>query len=512
MLIRWKQSSINLPINPETTPVDLIFSAANILNHVPNPSAAIILESYTQLGLERRIRRYEHIRDIMNSWDRDTQNALIIQQSDSPNHDFDLEESSVPREQPKDVTVYMYHSRKPGKWEKRYITLMSTGQIFIAKKKDAKASDKDIITICHLTDFDIYTPTTQQIRKNIRPPKKHCYAVKSQQKPSMFLNTEKFVHFFSTDDANVAGEWYDACQQWRSWYLIHMMGEGQKKAAAKRQTLLIPDVRTASGVKARGHKIHVSVDEDPYTIGTFKPLMDLSRFENPDPDSDGNEEDENRPRQIPFHLRNASPNPEPSSRRERYPPPVSYPRHLYPASGNEPIESSSMDSSTFAPTSLLGRTYSQRQRIQKEREAAADNDGPFVAGPSLLNSGPADSLRPKTGMPTSAGGPFQSPHKRTPSSATRRPTTSAGTGVHRSVTQKSSISRPAAGLEASRPRAGTVSKPLVDLTPQFKEAPQWSKEGKGHGVAPPKGVPLVEVATGPQGPELPGVPVLFRRE
>ena len=68
---------------------------------------------------------------------------------------------------------------------------------------------------------------------------------------------------------------------------------------------------------------------------------------------------------------------------------------------------------------------------------------------------------------------------------------------------------------SSRPRAGTATRPLVDLTPQFKEAPQWSKEGKGHGVAAPKGVPLVEAATGPlgQGPtEMLGVPTIFRRE
>jgi hypothetical protein len=276
--------------------------------------------------------------------------------------------------------------------------------------------------------------------------------------------------------------------------------------------LLIPDFKTPSGAKARGHKIHVSVDEDPYTIGTFRPLMDLSRFESGDFDLDEGEETDIKPRQVPFHLRNGSLNPEPSPRRERNGPPVSFPHRLFPASGNEPIDESSTDSSTFAPTSLLGRTYSQRQRLQKEREAAANSDGPFITGPSLLNSVPTDSLRPKTGIPQSSDAPPQGLHHRTPSSATRRPTTAAGAGVHRSATHKHSPSKTGLGTEATRGRAGTVTKPLVDLTPQFKEAPQWSREGKGHGVAPPKGVPLVEVATGPQGPEMSGVPVLFRRE
>lgn len=461
------------------------------------PSASILLESYTKLGLERRIRRYEHIRDIMNSWDRDTQNALVIQASDSPNHDFDLDASSVLRVQPNDVTVYMYHSQKPGKWNKRYITLDSTGQIFISKKKNTKVTDKDISTLCHLTDFDIYAPTTDEIRKNLRPPKKYCYAVKSQQKTNMFLNTEKFVHFFSTDDYDMANKWYDACQQWRSWYLVNIKGEGTGNAAAKVRTVKVPVVRTTSGSTAvASHKVKISVDENPYTIGSFKPLMDLKRFESADPDPADSAED-NKPRQIPFHLRNsmAMP-PEPLTRRDRHPP-VSY--RLTPSASNNPI-----DASTFASTGLLGRTYSQRQRAQKERDLA-QQEGPFVPGPSLLNA--TDTTRPKTGIDHSKSAEYlsalspslplaQGSHQRTSSSATRaRPRTSAGSG---------------AGLPKL---TGSPAKPLVDLTPKFVEAPQWSREGKGHGVAAPMGVPLVEVATGPQGPHVEvGGGVLFRRE
>ncbi|TVY37328.1 hypothetical protein LSUB1_G004752, partial [Lachnellula subtilissima] len=262
VLIRCKQSSINLPITPETTPVDITFSAANIMTQNVNPSTAILLESYTQLGLERRIRKYEHVRDIMNSWDRDTQNALLLQDSDSPNHDYDLEASAAPKEAPPDVTVYMYHSQKPHRWNKRYITLLSSGQIFVSKKPRIKTSDKDTNNICHLSDFDIYTSTPQYTRKSLKPPKKHCYAIKSQQKTTMFLSTENFVHYFSTDDSSQANIWYSAVQRWRSWYLVTRMGEGARKLKPK------PSKPT--------HTIRPStstfVDENPYTIGSFAPL------------------------------------------------------------------------------------------------------------------------------------------------------------------------------------------------------------------------------------------------
>jgi PH domain len=406
----------------------------------------------------------------MNSWDRDTQNSLIIQASDSPNHDKDLEAFAVPKEQPADVTVYLYHSQKPGKWSKRYITLLSTGQIFLSKKAGSKVSDKDIVTICHLTDFDIYTPTPQQLRKSIKPPKKYCHAVKSQQRTAMFLNTDNFVHFFSTDDPGLADKWYDTVQQWRSWYLVHMMGEGLKKVpASKLQTMVVaPEVRARSGsTLVRAHKVKVSVDESPYTIGSFKPLLDLSRFESLSPDREENrdeEEGEDRPRQIPFHLRNAQ---SPQQRRERHPPPVSLTRHNLPASGNEPITLLSPDD-TFSPTGLLGQTYSDRQRAQKERESSSQsNDGPFVPGPSLLNNAALlESARPRTGVDNGHERVFG----RSMSMKNQRPDASAG------------------------PHHGSL-KPLIDLSPKIAEAQQWSRYGKGRGVAAPTGVPLVEAAT-----------------
>jgi hypothetical protein len=196
--------------------------------------------------------------------------------------------------------------------------------------------------------------------------------------------------------------------------------------------------------------------------------MNLDRFGSLDENYDSDEE--NRPRQIPFHLRNSvSLSPLPDRREsKRHPPPVSY--RLPPEAEEE-----------FSSSGLLGRTYSQRQRIQKEKEAAANvPQGPFVDGPSLLNGG---------GMG----------HRRTlsmKSTRTKRPETSAGQGV---------------GLQ--RGPSQMKPKPLLDFTPQFKEAPQWDKTGKGHGVAPPEGVPLVEAATTPES-GLADIPkaTVFRRD
>jgi len=384
----------------------------------------------------------------MNSWDRDTQNALVLQKSDAPKFDIDLE--SVPLKAPAGVTVHMHHSQRPNRWNKRYITILSSGQVIMSKKSESKMTDKDVVSLCHLSDFDIYSPTATQLGK-LKPPKEFCYAVKSQQKTTMFMNTENFVHFFSTDDESTAQRLYDTVQRWRSWYLVHKMGDGKKKGK-KSEDLTDTQTGTKTGP---GHKGRRSVDDNEYVIGSSKPMRNRNRF-----GSEGDEydsEEENRPRQIPFHLRNSiliSPSAAKLDEK-RHPPPVSY--RLPPEAEEE-----------FAATSLLGRSYSQRLKAQKEREAQAQPSGPFVDGPSLLNGG---------------------------------------------IPQRSQSTRKARP-EPVEPGTGGLGghKPLLDFTPQFKEAPQWDKSGKGRGVVPPSGVPLVEAATTPDfGLDLPQT-TLFRRD
>lgn len=456
VLVRYKQSSVNLPVNPETTPREIIYSAANFMTQNIIPSTAILVESYTQLGLERRVRRYEHVRDVMNSWDRDTQNAFLIQNSDTPRFDTDLELSGVPKEHPVDVTVYMYHSQKPGTWVKRHITILSTGQVFIHKKSNAKLGDKNTIAICHLSDFDIYTPTSQQTRKVLKPPKKHCYAVKSQQKTAVFLSTENFVHFFSTDDESIAESFYSAVQRWRSWYLVNRMGSG-KKAPTKK-----PSSNPGKNNFGSALLPSTSDDAEPYMIGTFSSLGLEDYKSGSESEGDFDSQDEERPRQVPFHLRNSVLLSDKEARavmREsrRHPPVVNY---RLPES----------DDGEFNSSGLLGRTYTTRQQKAKENERT-QTSAPFTEGQNLLNR-----------------------------------------ETSRTMSMKSQSNGNGGGLARSNSRA--KPKPLLDFTPQFKEAPQWDKTGKGHGVAPIAGVPLVEVATTPDNPLQDSLPkaTVFRRE
>ncbi|EXJ78409.1 hypothetical protein A1O1_08809 [Capronia coronata CBS 617.96] len=232
--IQHRTTSITLPVTPSTTTKDILKSASMTMSEQVDPRTAVLLESYSQLGLERPLRRYERIRDVMNSWDNDNQNRLFLVAEDEYAAQG-LGFGDAPRQQPAATTVQIYHSHKPGRWDKRWVRLREDGQMTISKKENGL----DSTNICHLSDFDVYTPTASQMKK-LKPPKKLCFAFKSQAKSSMFLSGANFVHFFCTKDKATADKWYQAVHSWRSWYLVNMLGEGQhtpSEPAISRQQL-----------------------------------------------------------------------------------------------------------------------------------------------------------------------------------------------------------------------------------------------------------------------------------
>jgi hypothetical protein len=376
-----------------------------------------------------------------------------------------LDIETVPSQQPRDVTFYLYHSQRPGKWDKRYVTLHSDGQVVVSKK-----SGQELTNICHLSDFDIYSPTRRQLSKKIRPPKKICFAVKSQQKSSMFLSTENFAHFFSTNDEDLAQNWYDAVHKWRSWYLVHVLGEGQlDNRNAPEASNVGPGDPSGSQ-----HQRTVSTASTPYILGSFKPLLNFDSFDNHRGSAEislpSNSADGPNSREI-YSRRKTG--------RDHAPPPTSFPKRLVEtesiASKINPEKAASSDeddASVFAPSGLLGRTYSQRQKVQREREEQLSKqnmaDAPTFSHGLLGNSNSNAPTGSSSDLPTSRTDTMHS----TPVADLNSP----GLGRSMSIRQK--------------------PKPLIDLTPVYQEPPQHVR--KGHRLKVEPGVPLVDIATGPE--------------
>ncbi|KAM0333008.1 hypothetical protein ACHAQA_001665 [Verticillium albo-atrum] len=382
--IRCMQSSISLPVTPDTSPVDLLFSSANLMSHQIDPQTSIVVECYFSFGLERPLRRYERIRDVLNSWERDVQHSLMIIPGGAADLSSDLNIESVPRSldaPPGFVNFPMNQSQRPGRWNKRLVTLLETGQVYAHKKPDAKLSDKDSTALCNLSDFDIYQVTEKDMLKRLKAPKKHVFAIKSQQKNSVFLNTENFIHFFSTDDTTTARKLHKSIQEWRSWYLVNKKVDLVKKEKALQMAHDNLDMTKPAGIVRSGtHRLKVSVDETPYTIGKFEPLLDMNRFDKPLEEfgKDFLPEKPAEKQRAPAPTQRTKETPK--ATRQAITSPLHSPRS--PISPPQRIDPFARDDE-FKSNGLLGKGYEGRKQQAELAERTSDEqpiEGPFTGG------------------------------------------------------------------------------------------------------------------------------------
>jgi hypothetical protein len=423
-------------------------------------------ELFIKVSITRPLRNYEYVRDVMNSWDADSQNDLTIIDSELDGIDQDdLLAYKVPDTRPEGMSCFIQYSSRPGKWSKRYLTLRPDGQLVMAKNEKTKEKDQE--NILTMTDYDIYSVTQKKLAK-VKPPKKICLAVKSLQKSNIFADESQYVHFFCTNDRNTATLFYKALQQWRSWYLKHQRGEGLKKKAPAQRNFSGGELAPAASSHARGESVG-----SHYQLGAFSSLINLDDF-NKKLDSIEVHKAGEFPDDKPLsglgsraiHTRN-------KSLRVKQPPPSAFNRSapaLDSASQNNTRQNSLKQSfdqpeeETFASGGLLGRAYTQRQNTVQDREQK--QNGPFTEGPSLMS-----------GFDSRLAALNDSGLTRKPSTRSNHHKSNSGE-LHRSASK----------------RVPGMPEPLVDLRPTYRPPPQHLNKGKGYFPAAAAG-PLVESAT-----------------
>ncbi|KAH6626430.1 hypothetical protein B0J18DRAFT_140754 [Chaetomium sp. MPI-SDFR-AT-0129] len=546
---RCKGITVTVEIFKETAASDFLVDCSRTLaglGRPVDPDDCVVIEPCARPGLERRLRQYERVWDVVSAWDHDTANTFIIL-PDSSDPDEELVLSSVPdtQDEPEGFVLPIYHLYRPGKWTQRYITLKENGQVFASKKREWKTSDKDVTRLCHLSDFDIYMPTEAEMRKQLRPPKRYCYAIRSQEKATLFIDSSLYVQFFCTDDPNVARQFRSAVQGWRSWYLVNRkLRLHDKKAPSS------PESPSGAG---HSYRTKTPLDQGSRADHVYRGRTSLDQGPRGRPSID----------QLP--LVHSVP-----SSHENAPPGTSAGAGIPPI---PPLPGSlrGKKQDPFAASGLLGNDYEERRQHAVRREGtvkhrqghvtSAPDDGPFTDGPNLLNGGIARlddrpgtagsgsshntlprrsdragwfpsavqhsaehySARPTTaGFPTTAGAgatslarrPSTSSHVPTRNRSVRQPQ-QHGDDHHipvppspthqqpqplsrsRSISRSKSVSQHAHSQSQQQQQPLQAQQPLVDLTPGFIEAPQWSRENRGRGVRAPQGKPLVDLATGP---------------
>lgn len=483
VLVECGKSRMIFPITPTTTPVDLIKSASTTMNEQINVRSAVLLEFFNKVGVQRPLRRYERVRDVLNSWDFDRQNSLLLVDPRTGSSEAELSLAGAPKGIPQEVTFLLHHSQKIGRWDKRFVTLKQDGQITCQKDPD---KPKTQVNVCRLSDFDIYMPTAETVRKKIKPPKKNCYAIKSQQKTAMFESTLDYVHFFCTNDRRTADDFYRAVQGWRSWYLVTVMGEGVKALRVDEKTQEMPAVdgnySKIDAPQSNGHRKMDSM-ESHYHLGSFRPLLDTNQFEEQPSISDGNLMRSGSKRGAPQRYS--------STRAKPQHPPLSLNKPIL--AEDEPLvnlarrtsvdgQRRSLDAgraNDFAPDGLIGRTLSHRQRNNPAQEG-------WTNANTLLNDSNNAAARPSTDLPR------------------RQPSVKQTTNLARTSSRREANIQHKRGqsldLERSNSRSAAPPKPLIDLTPAYQPPPQHAHKGRGHQTTTVGPGNLIEAATSPEDP------------
>ena len=305
----------------------------------------------------------------------------------------------------------------------------------------AKRAGGENANICHMSDFDVYIPTARQSAKRIRPPRKICFAVKSQQKSSMFLSTANFVHFFSTSDKTLAATWYKAVLEWRSWYLVNIMGEGEEAPQEYRRVSTKVDAQRFSNTGSSKVESQRRPPEPPSQAVRTKRARGLVNYdtEHLAPFTTPNYRHSVAKTLVDdMPVRSRSKNHSSQSEKLNKDADSGASREHGP-SFRQVIRSE--DPEPFAASGLLGRTYSHRQKVQREREKAQK----------------ANSYQP-TATPN--------------------------------VNSVSHLDQ----MSSQRPKP----KPLIDLTPQYQEPPQHARKGRGIILEQIPAGGLVEVANTPE--------------
>lgn len=512
VVVRFGDIERPFTITPSTTPVDVINSAATVFATRVSVKSAVMLEHFKTAGVQRPLRRYERIRDVVNSWDNDRENCLLLVDPGTGTSEVELSTTGVPATKPKKPQDWLlFYSQRPGKWEKRFIILHPSGQITQQKDLSKPQSQENV---AHLSDFDIYTPTETKMKKLIKPPKRFCYAIKSQQRSMMFESTQNFVHFLCTSDKATADSFYTAVQGWRSWYLVNIMGEGEKTQGHPTgfvEPSAVRGTRDVAREAANDSQKAVGSNDPEHRLGSFRPLTDAAEFENGRPlRSQRSTEHAMRPassgagklpaRQLSSARRGNQHPPIVTSKREQLADHEPLANLAKQRSADRSVDHARGDSDDFAKDGLLGRSYTHRGTEHAERERTQDQAYP--TGRNLLN--PVHDLRPSS----------QDSLRRTVSTRAARdtnynhkPNPNLTTDLRRNAsTRKPPISSITADLQRSGSKRLAPEKPLIDLTPETYEPPQHSMKGKGKGYRPTQVGPGGLIASVPSPEDPLGVP------
>ncbi|RIA85183.1 hypothetical protein C1645_697988 [Glomus cerebriforme] len=194
IFIEETQQHKSITLTPEMTALDVmtIFRSDNTIS---DAGAWTIFEVIYEYDLERPLRDWESVAWVIGTWELGRRNSLVLRKYAHRNA---LTLAGFNERAP---VIYGWLSLevKKNKWQKRFVHIKD-GSLY--HSKDHKGTNETFL--CSMVSFDVYICTG-----NLNAfPTKFVFAIKSQDKITMFENPEKdYMHFLCTDHLEKMNEW-----------------------------------------------------------------------------------------------------------------------------------------------------------------------------------------------------------------------------------------------------------------------------------------------------------------
>lgn len=147
-------------------------------------------------GVERPLREWEIVLDIVSVWDPEAGNALLVKKY---SYHYTLTSESVLHRKIPPMHGWLSIEYKKGKWQKRYCYVKDNA-IHHAKDNNKGSSTS---LLCHLATYDVYT-----MLPPLKPsPTPYVFAIRAQERASIFEREGDYMRCLAVEDQDEMKNW-----------------------------------------------------------------------------------------------------------------------------------------------------------------------------------------------------------------------------------------------------------------------------------------------------------------
>lgn len=207
ILSRQRFTVVEVPVSARARDLALEVIERERLPMDDSKGGWVVFDCSSQLGIERPLREYEIITDVVNVRAHPQTGFFLIKRTELSPY---LSLRSVPSSSPA-LAGYVYVQDRKKKWNKRWLELRDHA-LYHAKNEKGK----DEMSVCQISTFDVYLVDSSAVKM----PKANGFALRSQDPITMFEKPDQdYIHYFCLTDPAAHRDWVRAILNARTYIL-----------------------------------------------------------------------------------------------------------------------------------------------------------------------------------------------------------------------------------------------------------------------------------------------------